>query len=203
MGKKEGVFQGFRFTESDVEKRIAEISPLGFVLASKRCMVGIRCGDDKCISICQARNEDARIAGRNYHGLMLHARLVEHLGEIGWLQRISSPPRCDGKPSGEPCDVRKRNRMFAWVHLFALSSDLHGHLWQEVRDDELRHALYGEGDGVAAGPLSKRVDQCNGQLARSVLCGSGAQYRCGSHGARFVAADATPGNGARLMHGEK
>ncbi len=55
--------------------------------------------------------------------------------------------------------------------LFALSSDLHRHLWQEVRDDELRHALYSEGDGVAAGPLSKRVDQCNRQLARRVLCG--------------------------------
>src|SRR4029077_3802475 len=96
-GKKEGFFQGLRLAQSGVEKRIAEISPLGFVLASKRCMVGIRCGDDKCISICQARNEDARIAGRNYHDLMLHARLVEHLGESGWLQRISSPPRCDGK----------------------------------------------------------------------------------------------------------
>ena len=63
-GKKEGFFQGLRLAKSDVEKRIAEIGPLGLVLASKRCMVGIRCGDDKCISICKARNEDPRIAGR-------------------------------------------------------------------------------------------------------------------------------------------
>jgi hypothetical protein len=76
--------------------------------------------------------------------------------------------------------------------LFALSSDLHRHLWQEVRDDELRHALYSEGDGVAAGPLSKRVDQCNRQLARRVLCGGDPQHCCGSHGAGRVAADATP-----------
>ena len=83
--------------------------------------------------------------------------------------------------------------------LFALSSDLHRHLWQEVRDDELRHAVYGERDGIAVGPLSKRVDECNRQLARGVLCGGAAQHCCGSHGARFVAADATPGNGARLI----
>jgi hypothetical protein len=76
--------------------------------------------------------------------------------------------------------------------LFALSSDLHRHLWQEVRDDELRHALYSEGEGFAAGPLSKRVDQCNRQLARRVLCGGDPQHCCGSHGARRVAADATP-----------
>ena len=84
-GKKEGVFQGLRLAKSDIEKGIAEIGPLGLVLASKRCMVCLRCGDDKCIRICEARNEDARIAGRNDYDLMSHARLVEHLSESGWL----------------------------------------------------------------------------------------------------------------------
>jgi hypothetical protein len=40
--------------------------------------------------------------------------------------------------------------------------------------------------------LSKRVDQCNRQLARRVLCGGDPQHCCGSHGAGRVAADATP-----------
>ena len=51
---------------------------------------------------------------------------------------------------------------FAWGEIYSLfSSDLHRHLRQEVRDDELRHALYGERDCGTPGPLSKRVNQRN------------------------------------------
>jgi len=99
-GKKEGVFQGLCLAKSDVEKRIAEIGPLGLVLAAKRCMVSIRCGYDKRISICEGRNEDARIAGRNDYDLISYARLVEHLSESGWLKGFSSPSRCDSKTVG-------------------------------------------------------------------------------------------------------
>ena len=62
-GQEERRLSGFRLAKSDVEKGIAEIGPLRLVLAAKRCMISIRCGDDKRISICEARNEDARIAG--------------------------------------------------------------------------------------------------------------------------------------------
>jgi hypothetical protein len=57
--KKEGVFQTLGPAERNIEKGIAKICPFGFVLASKRCMVGIRCGDYKRISIGEARYEDA------------------------------------------------------------------------------------------------------------------------------------------------
>ena len=70
-------------------------------------MVSIRCGDDKCISICEARNEDARIAGRNDYDLMSYARFVEHLSESGWLKGFSSPSRCDSKTVGRA--VRRKD----------------------------------------------------------------------------------------------
>ena len=60
--KKEGVFQTYSPTEGDIEKGIAKIGPLGFVLAAERCMVGIRCGDHKRICIGEERYENARIA---------------------------------------------------------------------------------------------------------------------------------------------
>jgi hypothetical protein len=120
-GKKEGVFQGVRLAESDVEKGIAEIGPRGLVLASKRCMVSIRCGDDKCISICEARNEDARIAGRNDYDLMSHARLIEHLTESGWLKDFSSPSRCDSKTVGGAVGRKdEKQNVTLTIHLFCL-----------------------------------------------------------------------------------
>ena len=117
---------------------------------------------------------------------MFIAFFVEGLGIYAFLLRGQSGPVRGPVGHG----VLRLGR-----DLFALSSDLHRHIWQEIRDNELWHALYGEGDGVPAGPLSKRVDQCNRQLARCVLCRGDPQHCRGSHGARRVAADATPSYG--------
>jgi hypothetical protein len=87
--KKEGVFQTCGPAERNIEEGIAKVGPLGFVLASERCMVGIRCGDYKRVSIGEGRYEDPRIASRNDHDLVSHARSVEHFGEIGWRERFS------------------------------------------------------------------------------------------------------------------
>jgi hypothetical protein len=87
--KKEGVFQTFGRAERNIEKGIAKIGPLGFVLAAERRMMRIRCGDYKRVRIGEARYEDARIASRNDHDLVSHARSVEHFGEIGWRERFS------------------------------------------------------------------------------------------------------------------
>ena len=120
-GKKEGVFQGLGLAKSDVEKGIAEIGPLGLVLTSKRCMVSIRCGDDECISICEARNEDARIARRNDYDLMSHARLIEHITESGWFKDFTSPSRCDSKTVGRAVRRKdKKQNVTLAIHLFCL-----------------------------------------------------------------------------------
>jgi hypothetical protein len=87
--KKERVFQALGPTERNIEKGIAKICPFGFVPASERRMVGIRRGDYKRISVGEARYENARIASRNDHDLVAHARSVEHVGEIGGRQRFS------------------------------------------------------------------------------------------------------------------
>jgi hypothetical protein len=52
---------------------------------------------------------------------MLHARLVEHLGESGWPQRFSSPPRRDGKTVRRTVgrEDEKKNVGIA-IHLFCL-----------------------------------------------------------------------------------
>ena len=52
---------------------------------------------------------------------MLHARLVEHLGESGWPQRFSSPPRRDGKTVRRAVgrEDEKKNVGIA-IHLFCL-----------------------------------------------------------------------------------
>jgi hypothetical protein len=83
---KEGVFQTIGPTERSIEKGVAEIGPLGFVLASERRVVSICRGDDKCFSIGETRYEDARIASRNDHDLVSHSRAAKHLGEVGWLK---------------------------------------------------------------------------------------------------------------------
>ena len=83
---KEGVFQIIGPTEGSIEKGVAEIGPLGFVLASERWVVSICRGDDKRISIGEPRYEDARIASRNDHDLVSHSRAAEHLGKLGWLE---------------------------------------------------------------------------------------------------------------------
>src|SRR5438045_7179720 len=57
------VLQTFGLPERDVEKRIAEIGPLGLVLAAERWMVGIGRGDDQHIGIRETRAEDSGIAG--------------------------------------------------------------------------------------------------------------------------------------------
>src|SRR5262249_34659185 len=46
---KEGVFQIIGAAQRSIEKGVAEIGPLGFVLASERRVVSICCGDDKRI----------------------------------------------------------------------------------------------------------------------------------------------------------
>jgi hypothetical protein len=79
--KKEGVFQTFGLAECNIEKGIVKIGPLGFVLAAERRMIGISGSYYKRIGIGEARYEDTRIASRNDHDLVSHARSVEHLGE--------------------------------------------------------------------------------------------------------------------------
>jgi hypothetical protein len=86
--KDECVFQAYGLTEGNIEEGIAKISPLRSVLASERCMVGIRCSDYKRISIGEPRYEYARIASRNDHDLVLHTRAVEYFGEISWRKRL-------------------------------------------------------------------------------------------------------------------
>ena len=51
LRKNEGVMQTLGPAERNIEKGVAKICPLGLILASERCMVRIRCGDDKRISI--------------------------------------------------------------------------------------------------------------------------------------------------------
>src|SRR5262249_43244479 len=85
---KECVFQIIGPAKRSIEKGIAEVGPLGFVLASERRMVSICRSDYKRISIGETRYKHARIASRNDHDLVLHSRAAEHLGEIGWLERF-------------------------------------------------------------------------------------------------------------------
>src|SRR5262249_13205846 len=96
-----GVFQSRGLAQGNIEKRIAEIGPLGFVLTSERWMAGVCRSDHERISIGEGRYEDARIASRNDHDLVSHAGSREHLGQFGWLERLSRPPsHGDGKAVG-------------------------------------------------------------------------------------------------------
>src|SRR5262245_1768886 len=81
---KKGVFQSRGPAQRNIEKGLAEIGPVGFVLASERCMAGVRRCDHERISIGEGRYEDARIASRNDHDLVSHAGSLEHLGKFGW-----------------------------------------------------------------------------------------------------------------------
>jgi hypothetical protein len=85
---EEGVSQIIGPTERSIEKGVAEIGPLGFVLTLERRVVSVRRGDYKCIGIGEPMYEDARIASRNDHDLVSHSRAAEHLREIGWLERF-------------------------------------------------------------------------------------------------------------------
>src|SRR6266487_4399957 len=60
-----GFLQASSLPERNVEKGIAEIGPLGLVLAAERWMVGIGRGDDQDIGVSETRDKDAGIAGRD------------------------------------------------------------------------------------------------------------------------------------------
>src|SRR6478735_12371816 len=79
----ECISQRVRPPQRLVEEGVAEIGPLGLVLAAERWMVGIRCGYDQRVCIRKPRDEYAGIAGRDDHHLALHAGAIEHAGQIG------------------------------------------------------------------------------------------------------------------------
>ena len=54
-----GILQTFSLPECDVEKGIAEIGPLGLVLAAERRMVGIGRGDYQHIGVRETRDKDS------------------------------------------------------------------------------------------------------------------------------------------------
>src|SRR5262249_57049345 len=56
-----GVFQSRGPAQCNIEKGIAEIGPLGFILASERWMAGVCRGDHERIRIGEGRYEDAGI----------------------------------------------------------------------------------------------------------------------------------------------
>src|SRR5215472_5503493 len=118
-----GVFQGRGLAQRNIEKRVAEIGPRGFVLAAERWRAGVCRGDHERIRIGEGRYEDARIASRNDHDLISHAGSLEHLGELGWLERFSqSPPRGDGEAVGRAMrrEDDEQNVALA-VHLFCFA----------------------------------------------------------------------------------
>ena len=119
---KEGVFQIIGSTECSIEKGVAEIGPLGFVLASERRVVSICRGDDKRISIGETRYEDARIASRNDHDLVSHFRAPSISERWDGLRVSASRPATTARPSREPCDVRIRNRMSLSPFIFFASA---------------------------------------------------------------------------------
>src|SRR6266516_1679697 len=61
--------------------------------------------------------------------------------------------------------------------LFAVPGDLHRHLRQEIRDHELRHALYGQGHGGALGAARQCADHGDRHVECSVHRRGGAQHR--------------------------
>ena len=65
-----GILQTFSLPECNVEKGVAEIGPLGLVLAAERRMDGIGRSDYQHIGIRETRNKDSRIAGRDDHHLV-------------------------------------------------------------------------------------------------------------------------------------
>ena len=46
--------------------------------------------------------------------------------------------------------------------LLAVPGDLHRHLWPQIRDHELRHAVHRQGNGLAAGPLGNVLTVATG-----------------------------------------
>src|SRR5262245_22733172 len=48
------------------------------------------------------------------------------------------------------------------ANLCVVPSDLHGYLWQEIRDHELQLALYGQGDCRSAGPMGNVLTTATG-----------------------------------------
>src|SRR5262245_13831506 len=91
----EGVSQSCTLAQRHIEKSVAKIGPLGAVLAAERGMVSVRRGYHKRIGSGEARYENAGIAGGDYHDLISHTRVVEHLHEFRRRQRRASAPGRD------------------------------------------------------------------------------------------------------------
>jgi hypothetical protein len=87
--------------------------------------------------------------------------------------------------------------------LCALPGNLYRHLWPQVRDCKLWHALYGQGSGRSLGPVSQRADRGNRKLDGRIRGGIDAQYRRGYIGLGRIEAAADTSDGERKFSAAK
>jgi hypothetical protein len=75
--------------------------------------------------------------------------------------------------------------------------NLHRHLRQEIRNRELRHALYGQGSGRSAGAAGQRACFRNRKLDRGLCGGIGVQHPRGRIGLARIEARADTSDGEK------
>ena len=84
-------------------------------------VVSIRCGDHERIGIGNARYEDSGIAGRDDDDFGSYAGSPEHLGEIGWLERLHHLPCGDSEAVPRAAGGKDEKQNVALpIHFFCL-----------------------------------------------------------------------------------